>query len=321
LVLSPFWDNGAIVDAGAITLQDGNAASSGLVAATNSMIGNAINDQLGNPQPVLLSNGNYVVPCSRCDINGITDTGAVRWMDGNAPTTGTLNAANSLFGTHANDWVGGEVSAVVALSNGNYVVRSPYWDNGAVSDVGAVTFGNGSSGTVGAVSGGNSLIGSRTNDLVGNAVTTLSQGNYAVSSRYWDNGAETNAGAVTWGNGNSGVVGAVSPNNSFVGVSSGDSIGAFGDVRALQSGELMIQSPYWSASATLRYVGAVSLFDGGAAVIGTVNASNSVLGMADNRGFTQTVVEDAPRQRILIGRPFDNDVIIFDGKWFAHGFE
>ncbi len=41
---------------------------------------------------------------------------------------------------------------VTALSNGNYVVRSPYWDNGAATDAGAVTWGSGTTGCTGAVS-------------------------------------------------------------------------------------------------------------------------------------------------------------------------
>jgi glutamyl-tRNA(Gln) amidotransferase subunit D len=40
---------------------------------------------------------------------------------------------------------------VIALNNGNYVVRSPDWDNGAVVDAGAVTLGDGTLGTSGAV--------------------------------------------------------------------------------------------------------------------------------------------------------------------------
>ena len=49
----------------------------------------------------------------------------------------------------------------VVLANGNYVVRSPYWDNGAAADAGAVTWGDGTSGVTGAVSAANSLVGSR----------------------------------------------------------------------------------------------------------------------------------------------------------------
>ena len=45
----------------------------------------------------------------------------------------------------------------------------------------------------------------------------LSNGNYVVSSQDWDNGAILNAGAVTWGDGTSGITGTVTVTNSLVG--------------------------------------------------------------------------------------------------------
>ena len=75
---------------------------------------------------------------------------------------------------------------VSALTNGNYVVRSYNWDNGA----GAVTWGSGTAGVSGVVSSDNSLVGSTANDNVGyDGVTALTNGNYVVISPYWDNGA------------------------------------------------------------------------------------------------------------------------------------
>jgi hypothetical protein len=48
---------------------------------------------------------------------------------------------------------------VTALTNGNYVVRSPIWDNGSVVNAGAVTWGDGATGVTGLVSVFNSLLG------------------------------------------------------------------------------------------------------------------------------------------------------------------
>jgi Repeat of unknown function (DUF5650) len=59
------------------------------------------------------------------------------------------------------------VRGVTALSNGNYVVNSPQWNNGATAQAGAVTWANGASGLAGAVSTSNSLYGTTANDLVG----------------------------------------------------------------------------------------------------------------------------------------------------------
>ena len=68
-------------------------------------------------------------------------------------------------GSHS-DLVG--YGGVTALTNGNYVVRSPHWWNGSVYFAGAVTWGNGAGGTTGVVSAANSLVGSTANDQVGN---------------------------------------------------------------------------------------------------------------------------------------------------------
>ena len=63
--------------------------------------------------------------------------------------TGAVSAANSLVGSTANDQVGS--GGVTVLNNGNYVARSPLWDNGAAVDAGAVCLGDGTLGTTGAV--------------------------------------------------------------------------------------------------------------------------------------------------------------------------
>ena len=85
------------------------------------------------------------------DDAGGTNAGAVYLFNG---FTGAL--ISTLRGSSANENVG---SGVTALSNGNYVVTSPVWNNGAVNSAGAVTFGNGTTGVSGTVSAANSLLG------------------------------------------------------------------------------------------------------------------------------------------------------------------
>jgi hypothetical protein len=129
---------------------------------------------------------------------------------------GVISAANSLVGSTANDQVGGD--GVQALSNGNYVVRSSSWDNGAVTNVGAVTWGRGTTGVTGVVSAANSLVGSTAGDFIGlSFLTVISNGHYVVASPAWDNGAIVDAGAVTWGSGTTGATGVISADNSLVG--------------------------------------------------------------------------------------------------------
>ncbi|MFN8440812.1 MAG: hypothetical protein U0175_08590 [Caldilineaceae bacterium] len=91
-------------------------------------------------------------------------------------------------------------------------------------NVGAVNGGNGSTGISGVVSSSNSLVGDKSGDHVGLGVTALSNGNYVVSSRGWDNGRNLEAGAVTRGNGSTGISGVVSSSNSLVGDKSGDHV-------------------------------------------------------------------------------------------------
>jgi hypothetical protein len=106
---------------------------------------------------------------------------------------------------------------VVALSNGNYVVSSPYWHNGGATNAGAVTWGNGTMGITGTVSSANSLVGSTGDDYVGMNVAALSNGYYVVRSPDWDDGAVADAGAVTMGWGTIGARGPITDANSVRG--------------------------------------------------------------------------------------------------------
>jgi hypothetical protein len=215
--MSPNWDSGAVVDAGAATFGNGFTGISGAVGAANSLVGNTTGDQIGDGGATALSNGNYVVRSLSWDNGAIVDAGAATFGNGAVGISGTVSPANSLVGSTNGDLRGPAVAVVTELSNGNYLVRSPAWDNGAIVNAGAVTFGSGATGVSGAIGVANSLVGSTAGDQVGRGVALLSNGNYAVISRNWDNGAIVNAGAVTFGSGATGIAGAVTSANSAVG--------------------------------------------------------------------------------------------------------
>jgi hypothetical protein len=152
--------------------------------------------------------------------------------NGTSGVSGELSSANSLVGSSSEDKVGWGI--VTELSNSNYVVSSPDWDNGAITDAGAVTWGNGTNGVSGAISPLNSLVGSSIDDHLGctvlssglcivNGVIPLINGNYVVNSSYWDKGALVNAGAVTWSFELNGIIGLVTAENS-VNSSNGEGI-------------------------------------------------------------------------------------------------
>ncbi len=108
--------------------------------------------------------------------NGSAESaGAVTWGSGTSGVSGVVSNLNSLVGSTSSNLVG--YYGVTALSNGNYVVSSPEWDNGPALNAGAVTWASGTSGVSGEVSSINSLVGTTSNSYVGiGGVTILSNG-------------------------------------------------------------------------------------------------------------------------------------------------
>jgi hypothetical protein len=259
---------------GAVTWGNGNMGTSGSVSEANSLVGSNPNDGVGS-RVTPLTNGNYVVDSRFWN----AQRGAVTWESGTTGIRGIVSETNSLVGSNPGDYVGNNI---IALSNGNYVVTNPYWN----SQRGAATWGNGSTGTSGTISEANSLIGSSPNDLVGNffGITPLSNGNYVVVSPYWNG----NRGAVTWGNGSTGISGTVSDSNSLVGSNPGTGI-PFGDysgdvvglrgVTALNNGNYVVGSPQWNSQR-----GAATWGDGNAGIRGTIAETNSLIGSDPNDG-------------------------------------
>jgi filamentous hemagglutinin family protein len=278
VVASEYWNNGGVVDAGAVTWGNGTGGTVGVVSASNSLVGSTANDSVGKDGVTALSNGNYVARSYFWANGSVLKAGAVTWGNGSTAgsrTTGAVSAANSLVGSTTNDMVG--ISGVTALSNGHYVVNSEYWGNGSVVNAGAVTWGNGSTGTSGVVSASNSMVGSATNDFVGlGGVTALSNGNYVFATSQWDNAGLVDAGAVTWANGLGGTVGVLSASNSLVGSTAYDYVGQ-GGVTALSNGNYVVGSYYWANGSALK-AGAVTWGNGSTGTSGAVTAANSLVG-------------------------------------------
>ena len=283
LVVSPSWNNGgALASAGAVTWGSGTTGVAGAVSSSNSLVGSNANDQVGIGGVTLLSNGNYVVDSYYWNNNGTSSTGlgAVTWGSGTTGIFGDVSSTNSLVGSTAGDLVGdGGSYFVTQLSNSNYVVFSSSWSGSK----GAVTWGSGTAGISGTVSASNSLVGSTAGDKVGDfGLTELTNGNYVVLSPDWGSNGTLSAGlgAVTWGSGTAGVSGIVSASNSLVGGTAGDQVGYYG-VDALSNGNYVVISPYWGSNGTLSAaLGAVTWGIGSVGTVGTVSASNSLVGSA-----------------------------------------
>lgn len=275
---------------GAVTFVNGETGLSAIVSSTNSLVGSAPGDVVGQtffsgfgsgvPSAKRLSNGHYVVESVRWS-GGPDLAGAVTWGDGEAGVTGEITPGNSLVGGAEGDII----QLIRSLDNGNYLVGSDSWDAGSVEDVGAVAWASGNGGSVGLISGANSLIGSQADDRVGRnrGVIDLGNGHYVVRSPQWSGGGPSRAGAVTWGNGENGAtVGTVSDANSLVGASANEQLG--GDVVGLTDGDYLVVTRNWNASPSLLGVGAVAYAPGNGGLAGTIGVGNSLVGVSGNDG-------------------------------------
>jgi hypothetical protein len=278
VVDSPYWANGAAEHAGAATWGNGATGTSGAVTVANSLVGSKAENWVGISGIAALSNGNYVVASPNWASGAAASAGAATWGNGATGTSGAVTVANSLVGSRDGDRVG--FGGVTALSNGNYVVASPNWANGAATQAGAATWGNGATGITGMVTTSNSLVGSQPDDLVGKSVTALSNGNYVVDSYYWANGAAAQAGAATWGNGATGTTGVVTVANSLVGSQTNDLLGNFG-ITPLSNGNYVVASPNWANGAAAQ-AGAATWGNGATGTSGAVTVANSLVGSQTN---------------------------------------
>ncbi|MBX7219551.1 MAG: hypothetical protein K1Y36_06370 [Blastocatellia bacterium] len=304
VVNSPFWNNDGIEIAGAVTWGDGTTGITGVVSATNSLVGSQPYDHVGFSGVTALTNGNYVVSSQFCRIG--SGNGAVTWGDGRTGITGVVSIINSLVGSHPGDFVGD--NGVTALTNGNFVVNSPLYNNGGVNSTGAVTWGNGTIGITGEVNAANSLVGIKAGDRIGySGVTALTNGNYVVGSPFWD-GKVIDAGAVTWGNGTTGISGVVSADNSLVGGKEGDKVSISG-VTALKNGNYVVASPNWDSGMVVD-AGAVTWGSGSAATTGEVGPANSLIGSKTN-DFDSIFVVALTNGNYVVGSPkWDNGTVI-----------
>ena len=311
VVGSSSWNNGAATKAGAMTWCSGISGCSGPVTAANSLVGAQVDDQVGLYGVKALSNSNYVVSSPFWGNEAAANAGAVTWCSGTGGCSGSVTAANSLVGAHAGDEVSS--GSVGALTNGNYVVMSPSWANGAVAAAGAVTWCSGISGCSGLVTTTNSLVGTQTNDQVGLvgvwslSVSTwvLSNSNYVVSSPYWANGSAAKAGAMTWCSGTTGCTGPVTPANSLVGTQADDRVGLWG-LLALSNGNYVVGSPFWT-NAMIYYAGAVTWCSGTSGCAGPVTPANSLVGTQANDRVGIWGVQKLSNDTYVVHSPYWNN--------------
>ncbi len=307
VVRDPTWDNGPLVDVGAVYLYNG--ATHARIAT---LTGTKANDQVGSGEIKLLSDGNYLVLSQRWNNGSATGAGAVTWVSGTTGIEGSVNPSNSLVGSRTNDFVGTDV---VVLENGNYVVLSPNWDNGSVRDAGAATWANGNTGVTGIVSASNSQVGSHQNDQVGSGVRLLSNGNYLTVAPNWDNGSFQDVGAVAWANGTTGATGVLSPANALVGANSYDMIDMVGNgfaISVLPNGNYVVKAPGWDNNG-VPDAGAVTWGNGASGTSGKISPSNSLVGSRPYDMYEGSVFVLANGNYVVRNPNWDSDAIANTG--------
>lgn len=278
VVSSTNWDGPAGANQGAVTWANGVTGLAGTVSSANSWIGSSPSDNISDGGVTALSNGNFVIASRSWANAGAVRAGAVTWVDGTGSSSGVVGPGNSMIGTQQDDGVG---SIIVALSNGNYVVGAPNWNNPSAVAVGAARWGNGQVSTIGPLSSANAVVGTVAGDLANLQIETLPSGNYLLRAGTWDNGLATDAGAAVWGNGQTGTTGIVSAAIALVGTTSGDQIGTA--YKLLTNGNLLVGSGSWT-NGSIAGAGLLAFMNGSTGGTGVVSGSNAIIGTSTNDG-------------------------------------
>ena len=276
-IVSPLWSYKNQKEAGAVTLVNSftgtDLLSKMVVHESNSLHGKAESDQVGIGGVVPLCKDRFVVVSPHWSFQGKPRAGAVTLLDSNtgkemrlfgAGPGVSVNAGNSLHGSHAMDLVGS--GGITVLENKNFIVSSPLWNHGEIKEAGAITVVNGQTGTdlnwlsykAGMeVSPLNSLCGKNAGDKVGSdGIFLLGKNYFAVASGNCQVQDVKKAGAITLMEGDYGrtLLGSkegpglfVSYENSIHGTSENDQVGRSltKPILALNNGNFVGLCPYF----------------------------------------------------------------------------
>jgi hypothetical protein len=187
VVASSDWDSGSLDRVGAVTYCPPTGCT-GPVTIVNSLTGLTSYDQIGKDGVRELSTGNYVVMSMDWSNDlGAVQVGAVTWcmVIGSAVMSScngwNVIPANSLVGSKAEDLVGAS-NTLAPLSNGGYLVGSPFWSNADLPSAGAITLCP-ASGCSGPITSANSLLGVQRNEMAGlDALAEVADGYYVASN-------------------------------------------------------------------------------------------------------------------------------------------
>jgi hypothetical protein len=266
-----------------------------------------------------LASGHYVVSSPDWSDGAISRVGAVTFCSGTSGCQGSVSIVNSFTGTTALDRVG---DSTLALSNGNYVVASPSWSNGALAGAGAITLCSGATGCFGSPNLANSLVGTSASDLLGHIgfVYPLPNADYVVVSTSFSDGATADVGAVTSCSGTTGCVGPVTVSNSLLGGRVNDQIGSKG--LAVFADDRFVVCSAWFDDGPILNAGAITFGRSATAMTGRVDGTNSVIGSVAGDFATSlsvpfcsrssSIAYDSERERFAVGAAGSNRVLLVE---------
>jgi Repeat of unknown function (DUF5650) len=249
IVISDSFDNNGLQDVGAVTWVSPASGLTGTVTLDNSLVGTVANGKIG--QVIVLENGNYVVMGGKW----------ITFGDGATGVFGLASEANSIYGTEGNGDL--NMASVTPLKNGNYVVNAPTYSF-SLTFRGAARLCSGTGGCIGRMTAANSLTGVDNYGLP-QPVTPLMNGNYVVKS----------SKATTFGNGETGIVGTITSENSLINPNSAP----YGMIVPLPNGNYYVLNASWDPAAAPGggSRGAVTLGNGKTGTVGLVSATNSLV--------------------------------------------
>lgn len=258
---------------GAITLLQNPAQFSGVIDASNSLLGKVAGDGAGfYVQTIYATGTTNRVLVSNQYYNG--NRGMVTYVDGTLGTSphGTIDETNSLVGSSANDRVGQFVE-LDFYNNSAITIRSPGWSGGT----GAVTSSSLTGLPVGFVGAGNSLVGAQAGDQFGsaNAIFNYSDGFYRVMTT----SLAGNVGGVTFYQ--RGATGVLSAANTVYGSATG------GFISSAQETASTYRITFTAGSGRVVYANPGALGAGGAGSAGG-SASSQTFGDAPGSDVTVT---------------------------------
>jgi len=284
VLLSTTVNNGAILNAGSVTLVDG---STGSIIGTP-IRGDSANDNIGQ-SGLALANNNFVVASRNDDVNGISDAGSVMLING---TTGAL-IGTPLSGDDVNDRLG-TTSLTALIGSNNFVVTTLTDDNGAAIDAGSAMLVNGTTGAI----IGTPFRGNLNNDNVGNrGAYALNNGNYVVSSSVRNLGSFLDVGSVNLFNGTTGA----SIGIGVVGNVDFDMIGGDG-ITVLDNSNYIVSSSRDDNNGTLADSGSVMLVNGSTGII-----INTLRGTHLNDSFGRFGATVLANDNFVVSSPLDRD--------------